>query len=403
MNEQEIIEQYRKQLESSKDEAPEGLWNDIANSLDIDEVWDNIAAELDSEKRTRSIWINISWAASILLILGLGISGLWLINKKSTTLNQTATLSPSANATTNNSKIQSQSIISDNTQSPSNPNKKDRLNGNQNIRIISNVTNSKSTENTNSDKQEETERINKLRPINAKDLDNNISPDKHIIIAQAKVESDDINQVENNKKLSVGITTAIKNTWLYGNETFNAFNRNSLTKPEVNIYPDFGLDIMYELSKKWRTEASIFFKSKTGQSYQEYLYGRYSNKNISLYYTQIEVSAKYVGKERWIKSSYFNFTSTIGLYFSNLNSASETIAGERKSVNYRYHNNDYGIVIGNGIDLLLSNRITLSSGYRIKWGISNIYAGDSNIPSSLNKTRNSSIELRFTLYYNILR
>jgi len=403
MNEQELIEQYRKQLESSKDEAPEGLWNDIANSLDIDEVWDNIAAELDSEKRTRSIWINISWAASILLILGLGISGLWLINQKSTTLNQTATLSPSANATTNNSKIQSQSIISENTQSPSNPTKKDRLNGNQNIRLISNVTNSKSTENINSDKHEETEKIDKLSPINAKDLESNISADKHIIIAKAKVESDDINQVKNNKKLSVGITTAIKNTWLYGNETVNAFNKNSLTKPEVNIYPDFGLDIMYEFSKKWRTEASIFFKSKTGQSYQEYLYGRYSNKNISLYYTQIEVSAKYFGKERWIKSSYFNFNSTIGFYFSNLNSASETIAGERKSVNYRYHNNDYGIVFGNGIDLLLSNRITLSSGYRIKWGFSNIYAGDSNIPSSLNKTHNSSIELRFTLYYNILR
>lgn len=403
MDEQELIEQYRKQLESSKDEAPEGLWNDIANSLDTDEVWDNIAAELDYEQRKRSIWINISWAASVLLIIGLGISGLWLLNQKSITLNQTAALSPSANATTNNSKTQSQSIISDNTQSSSKPTKKNQLNDNQNIISISEATNRKAIESTNPGKQDEVESINKLHPLNEKGLKNNTLPDRHIIIAQVKVENDDINEIRSNKKLSVGITTAIKNTWLYGNETINAFNRNSLTKPEVNIYPDFGLDIMYEFSKRWRTEASIFFKSKTGQSYQEYLYGRYSNKNISLYYTQIEASAKYIGKERWIKSSYFNFTSTIGFYFSNLNSASETIAGERKLVNYRYNNNDYGIVIGNGIDLLLSNRITVSSGYRIKLGFSNIYAGDSNIPSSLNKTHNSSIELRFTLYYNILR
>lgn len=398
MDEQELIAKYRKQLESSNEEAPEGLWNDIANSLDIDDVWNNIAAELDSEKRTRPVtWINTYWAASILLFISLGISGLWFINQKNN-YGSKITAPPSSTTHKNiiSKTLHGQSpIVTNHFNTKS---KSQHTDNSSNGRVLNKNYNLISYENVTKDLNIDNQRpgitnIKKIVPLKATITTIETLHSQQLIIAQTDVVSP--RQRFNN--LYIGITSAVKNTWLYSEETINGLNKNNLTTPELNIYLDFGINFMYEFGPRWRAEGNVFFKSRTGQSYKKYLYGRYINKDISLNYTQVELSAKYISSKRWIKSTAFNFTNAFGLYYSTLNSVFESSAFSR------YNNKDYGIVLGNNIDILLANRIILSPGYRIKWGITNIYAGETNIPASFNNTHNASLEFRFTIYYNIMK
>ena len=399
MNEKELIEQYRKQLANSNDKAPEGLWNDIANDLDIDEVWENITAELDSEERKRSIWINISWAASILVLIGLGFSSLWFLNGKNQNKNLNVASNKLIEDSFENQKKQPQAFTTDNSNTQTLLISK--ANNNNKINLThQDVINEKTSDNI-----QETKPLNRIAPKEATVYSQKTSSTNNISlsIAEVKVETKVEEQSRNNRKFSIGVTYSVKNTWLYGYETINGLNRNSLTKPEVKIYPDIGIGLLYEFSKKWRMESNIFLQSRTGQSYKEYLYGRYSDKDITLYYTQFEMLAKYSSSKHWFNLNTFSLTSSLGFYFSNLSTASETIAGKSRSVYHRYSNRDFGVVFGNSLDITLSNRITLSPGYRVKWGFTNIYAGENNIPSSLNDTHNVSIEFRFTMYYNLFR
>ncbi len=441
MNEKELIEQYRIQLERSNDQAPEDLWNDIANNLDIDDVWNNIAAELDSEERSRPItWINKYWAASILFLLSLALSGLWYMNENKqpiTKKNDFTINSKKASGTKNEQPItkinnlstsklivtdlnkykedkDSKNYISINKNSDKKINSSNyqvEINDIQRITLIKAGGSSLDTlysqqiaiSQTNIDGESKQFQklyqavpndIQKIAPIQGRVLSLDTLFFRQIYLSQTNIDG----RSKSVRKLYGGITTSVKNTWLYSDETINGFSKSNPTTNGINIYLDFGINLMYELGSRWRAEGTMFIKSKTGQSYKKYLYGRFIDKDITLNYTQLEISAKYISTKHWIRSDAFYFTNSFGLYYSKLNSSAF-----KSSIYLPYNNYDYGIVLGNNIDFLLLNRVILSPGYRIKCGITNIYAGENGIPASLNKTHNVSLEFRITLYYTILK
>lgn len=431
MDEKELIEQYRNQVENSSAQAPQGLWDDIANQLDIDEVWtgvsnqldiddvwEGVSAELDSDRRSRSIWVYVSWAASVALLATMGVVAYWLTISSPLVQPSAITSVPRVEVV---KPVSSSPAGSGNENSIANPTAQHNAVRSSKTAIGEPLASHKPKEINDTHPQdspivadvqgnEQVTATSALGTIAPKQADvHKLAVDGTTmtlggLMAYAPIVDPVMEEAPSRRRsFSVGATSAIKNTWLFGSETMEGLDRSSLTKSDVKIYPDFGFNVRYGFSPRWSAESSLFFKSRTGQSYKEYIYGRYSSKDIALYYTQVELVAKYSSSKRWLKSNSYGFTSSLGMFYSNLTSASETIAGESKSVDHRYSSSDYGFVLGQDVEVMLTSRIVLSPGLRLKWGLPNIYAGEANIPSSLKRTHNRSLEFRFTVYYNIIR
>ncbi|MBN1989755.1 MAG: outer membrane beta-barrel protein [Bacteroidales bacterium] len=434
MNEQELIGQYRNRVENSSAQAPQGLWDDIANQLDVDEVWtgvsnqldiddvwEGISAELDSDRRSRSIWVYVSWAASVALLATMGVVAYWLTVSSPVVQPSVITLGSQVEVVkpvaTSPAGSGNENLITNPTAQHSAVRSNNAATGEPLAAVVSYKpaeTNGAHPQNNPlvSDAQEDGQvagvvTLGTIAPqqavVHKLAVDSPSMALGNFLAYAPSVAPVTKERSGHLRALSVGATSAIKNTWLFGSETMEGLERNSLTKSDVKVYPDFGFNVRYGFSPRWSAESSLFFKSRTGQSYKEYIYGRYSSKDIALYYTQVELVAKYSSTKRWLKSNSYGFTTSLGMFYSNLTSASETIAGESKSVDHRYSSSDYGFVLGQDVEVMLTSRIVLSPGLRLKWGLPNIYAGEANIPSSLKRTHNRSLEFRFTLYYNIFR
>ena len=90
----------------------------------------------------------------------------------------------------------------------------------------------------------------------------------------------------------------------------------------------------------------------------------------------------------------------MGMYIANLKSATEVIAGEEFDVSNNYKNLDYGIILGQNVDIELPGNITFSPGLRVTWGLLNIHKQLPDSPEFMWRSLNRSFELRFALFYN---
>ncbi len=206
-----------------------------------------------------------------------------------------------------------------------------------------------------------------------------------------------------NSVLGLGFTTAMKNTWLFNHETFRGFDPASGSKTNVQIYPDVAVSLSYLLSERWKLESSFSFSSGAGQSYEQYIYGRYSQREIALNYFHAELRTGYHHRKRWVvRSNAISHSTSVGLYYGLLNAANESIAGKKEDISSLYRKNDFGFVTGHNLNFPLTSNLVFSPGMYITWGLPNIYQGEYTLPS-LKKTHNRSVELRFSLYYNFSR
>jgi hypothetical protein len=203
--------------------------------------------------------------------------------------------------------------------------------------------------------------------------------------------------------LALGFTTAMKNTWLFNHETFQGFEPGSGSTTRMQIYPDVAVNLRYLMSERWKMESSLSFSSSAGQSYEQYIYGRYSQREIALKYFHVELLAGYNHRKRWVvRSNTISHSSSMGIYYGVLNGANESIAGKKEDISMLYRKNDYGIVTGHNLNIPIFGNLLFSPGINITWGLPNIYQGQYTLPS-LKRTHNRSIELRFSLYYNFSR
>ena len=202
--------------------------------------------------------------------------------------------------------------------------------------------------------------------------------------------------------LSVGSSAGIKNTWMFNNQTFLAIAGYNGHRARVSIIPDLALNFRYQAAPRLEFEAGVSFSSDVAQSYQQYIYGRFSRKDISLNYFHGEVLANIISRRSWmLGQNTIRLSSTLGMYIASLNNATEVIAGEKFDVSNDYKNLDYGIVIGQNLDIELPGNITFSPGLRVTWGIPNIHKQLPDSPEFMWRSLNRSIEFRFAVFYNI--
>ncbi|MRS02934.1 hypothetical protein EG832_06880, partial [bacterium] len=79
-------------------------------------------------------------------------------------------------------------------------------------------------------------------------------------------------------RFSIGIALTEKNTWLLSQETINGLDRQDLSTTKATFLNDFGIILQYTANERWSFEGTTLLLSKTGQSYNQYIYGIYSSK-----------------------------------------------------------------------------------------------------------------------------
>jgi len=202
--------------------------------------------------------------------------------------------------------------------------------------------------------------------------------------------------------LGVGFSAGIKNTWLFNNQTFLAIAGYNGHRTRVSIIPDLALNLRYQATPRLEFEAGVSFSSDVAQSYKQFIYGRFSRKDISLNYFHGEVLANIISRRSWmLGQNTIRLNTTLGMYIATLNNATEVIAGENFDVSNYYKNLDYGIILGQNVDIELPGNITFSPGLRVTWGIPNIHKQLPDSPEFMWRSLNRSIELRFAVFYNI--
>ena len=144
-------------------------------------------------------------------------------------------------------------------------------------------------------------------------------------------------------RISAGIITLLKNTWLLNQETLDGLKSETLNTTVIVFYPDFGLSLNYSLNKTWLLQADGFLYSKTGQEYYDYIYGHYSKKTITLNYLTVALSFKYKLTGR----NYFMHRTSMyliaGGYISVLHQACQKINTDVENIGFEYAKYDYGI------------------------------------------------------------
>jgi hypothetical protein len=201
-------------------------------------------------------------------------------------------------------------------------------------------------------------------------------------------------------KVSAGLITLFKNTWLLNKETLDGLKSESLTTSEMVYFPDVGLSLNYSLNKNWLLQADGFFSSNTGQEYHGYYYGHYTRKEITLNYSAIDLYVKY----KFTRSGNFIPRSSInvfaGGYISFLHYASQKINTNLEDIGSQFEKYDLGVMFGSEFELQVFDRLSIAPGLFLSLGIPNIYKGTFGIPGYSRSTRNGSAELHLAIYYH---
>jgi hypothetical protein len=202
----------------------------------------------------------------------------------------------------------------------------------------------------------------------------------------------------NLNNFSVGISLTEKNTWLISQETFDGLSRQNLNTSQIKFLNDFGIIVRYIPNEKWSVEGSGFFISKTGQAYKQYQHGVYTAKSYDLRYASFEMNTRFT----WHKSLNFSnirLYTIAGAYISHLNSAYKIVNQQQYDVSSEYNPVDFGLITGYEVEIMVLDRIAIAPGFRVKFGIPNIFSDKPELPKELHATRNASLEFRLNITF----
>jgi hypothetical protein len=451
MNEKEIIESYRDQVENLNVTPPESCWDNINTQLDLDDKWDSISLELNrvlpvnndtggvlSRKNQTLFTKLISIVSPIVLILlilatdnridnpasqeipGVDISMVPADQIKAPQNYEEAAITPGVQKRETKAYLKAESVQQERK------NESKILSTNAVPVIKRDIALTLGSSGTNPEiglnsvksytieeqiKLSEQKSFDPVIPFTSHPAQSILTPIVSIpSLSTSLVSLPGLATVNESlpqgqylpgtkfrlNRFSVGISLIEKNTWLISQETFEGLDKQKLNTTKPKFLTDVGIILRYNQSEKWSFEGTGFLLSKTGQSYRQYLNGIYSYKSYELKYFSFELSAR----RKLFKSLNINnlrFYSITGMYVSLLNTAYKRIDQSLVDISPDYDPVDYGVILGCETEIALFGRIAVAPGFRIKYGIPNIFADKPGIPDELHSTRNASVEFRLNL------
>lgn len=198
---------------------------------------------------------------------------------------------------------------------------------------------------------------------------------------------------------SFGIGGAIKNHWLLNNTTYRGLSSEELTSTLPSFGKSLGILMSYDISTRVALQTELVY-SEEGQSYKDYIGGKYQKKTTALAYYSLSAIAKYRLHPLFAMSNASSSNVLLGIYYGRLQKAEEILENNVRDLSQEYKEFDTGIFVGYEYEYILFNSFTIVPGLRFRYGLTNIYSGDGRLPSSMNVTKNSSLNLNIAIKYN---
>lgn len=381
---------YKNIVESSQEEPPSDVWEEIQDELDVDIVWHNLGNNLSKSKR-RIMFYKMAAAASVLLVIGLGI--LLFHNRIHETEPKTYV-------------INAYKISESDTLLPITKKETDKIQITSFEHELESLAKKESPE-YDKDEQPDTQIIKEHKEI-LEPLPHlayqpyQLAPDIKAIKTLFEITPfpDQIEeQIKPKGSYYAGLSVHAANTWLLNNKTIQGLKSGELTA----TIPSFGYNISIvagrDFNKKFGIQAEIYFISQSRQNYNEYVHGKYVSNNMQFNYTNLSLSG------RWMffnpKENHGSHFLILGAYTGVLKNAVQHLNGTSTSLDNDYSSVDYGVAGGYEHIYPLGKNFTIGTGFQVKYGLKNIFSGNEYIPDYLNNTRNMSINLMLSVKYDL--
>ncbi|MBW6497237.1 MAG: hypothetical protein K0B09_02495 [Bacteroidales bacterium] len=383
---------YRTEIESNQEDPPGALWEAIQDDLDTDLVWLRLSGKLPAKKLP--LWSTLAMAASVALLVGFAAWFFWYgefsttgpapmaVEEAPAPVQETTSGTPEIVDPTQSQQpvlamqpLQSQrKAIGD---SPSlaifEPEDKDLF-------VARN------------------EGIHVIRSKPAREIATATVPETNIkTSAFNSLEAEFLATVLPEKtapRFSIGLTGQFANTWLLNQKTLRGLQSQELTNTHASFGKNFGLTTFVPLSARSGLKSELFLFSQSRQNYNEYIAGQYASTGLALNYTSITLQYS----QRFGRGLSPHMLS-LGVYASALLQAREFEGRTAQRVKDQYSDTDLGLVAGYEYLIPLSGQLFLGTGIFAKYGLTNAFSGNQEIPSYLNRTRNAAFVFSLSLNY----
>ncbi len=380
----DFIKWYKHIIESSEEEPPAKVWQEIENELDVDAVWVDIEKNLSGGVRKRMM-VMMTAAATVLLIISVGT--LLFLNLRDQDFVRgplyTERFPVSPELLKREPAIQTS--LSTALDFPV-------------IREIHPMTEEKdpqpavhpgpALEDLQSMPYLEYKPVVKERDLPVPDL---LFP----LTGEEKVSKQTI---FSSSGYYAGLSGHLANTWLVNNKTMQGLRPDEFTTSLPSFGYSTGLVAGITTGKRFGIEAEVHLISFKKQNYNEYLHGKYISNSMQFNYFSLSLSGKWYFTDSEKPGRH---SALLGTYTGILRNAIQNINGESISLSNDFNSGDFGIIAGYEYHHPVGNSLSIGTGFQARVGLNNIFAGNDLIPDYLNSTRNASLNLKLSVRYNL--
>lgn len=388
----DFLKWYKNIVESSREDPPLDVWENIQDELDVDMVWENLDASLSKNKRRVMVY-RLAAAASLLLIIGFGT--LFLYNALYNTVPETYVF--------NTFELSDQDTIL--------PIRKKESLKDQETYFVQETQYLETEEMPEDFKHEQVKPLiteygleEALQAIPRLAHQQYLSTHESQIVEQlAQIyfidDTKEEQRILTTGKYYAGLTGHAANTWLMNNKTVQGLKSDELTATLPSFGYNIGIIAGRNINRNLSLQVELYLISQARQNYNEYVHGQYVSNNMEFNYTSFSLVGKRSVFNSQKKSG--NHHLILGVYTGVLRNAIQNLNGTSLALDNDYSSTDYGVIGGYEYTYPFGNNLKLGTGFQVKYGLKNIFSGNEYIPDYLNNTRNASINLTLSIKYDL--
>ncbi len=417
---------YRRWFDKLDESPPESVWENISESLDLDDVWQGVSSALDHDAnihvQTFDATKKYSYASAYRYIATLAL--LFLIPAIPLPDRQSGAFLTIENPAVDLQADQENQISSID-------NYKDLTKSTNEEVLVSSILATENLRNSQVESSLEKKADEPLKTINIQDADQKLRAEakKELQVAEALTEKSFLFPVKanlllqeaqwnmpqtemtlrrldnrmdeehkkdrNTGKWQIGLILARNNTWLVNYETQNGLRSDQLNQTVYTFGSEFGISGSYLINQRQKLQMEWYFTSQAGQQYKDYIDARRVDRSLALQYTKLQLVYA-IDLKQYARGPIPGLLG--GVYASLLQNAEETLAGQNHNVTESYKSSDIGIMIGAGMRFKLNDRINVNPTIRSSYSLMNIYQGNENIPAAFMPSRNAKVGLHLNLF-----
>lgn len=427
----------KKIIDGGRIDPPDEAWNNISQKLDIQDTWQNIDKELDidtvwnrldqqlNEAAKMRTYERISYVPIVALLLLIS----WLGLKNETYEKSINDNHPIAQNLISENKADSNKTIDFNQEKPDKEQKpaivkqkgekesekqasvKSPIKTTQKEGIqINNEYKAELQPKNISSYEDITPELNKtsLEYLNSIPAVLNINLDSLNRIAPELITFSKDSVIKESDKMMwyYGIGLSVNRTWLNDNRLKRASEGSSLYNAIASNNLSYRINAGLKLNQNWAIQSDIILLGSIGQSYGEYINGKYREGNINVNYNGLQMGIKRNIPSLFGTANLLNKQIIAGGYANHIYEVTQNenifINNENNQliISELYKNWDFGIWGGIEMFYRLNDTYLLGATLHYKYGLNNIYKGDNEIPSYLRETNTSELSLSIILRWN---